>query len=162
MPRLTPMNDAEFAAFLARAIPRRAATWVQRGIWTEERALEASRAAYQRVLPQGRATPGHHFFHVLDDSTGEPVGEVWYSAEDQGGKLQFWVEWIQIEPEHRRRGLASQVLLDLETTARLAGAERIGLNVWTDNPNAAALYAKLGFQPANMSLVKSLPSRPSP
>ena len=156
MIRLEPMDDADFAAFRERAIPRRAAKWVERGIWTEDRALEACREFEARRLPQGRKTPGSHFLKVVEQESGISIGEVWYTAEEQGGKLQFWIEWILIEPDYRRKGHATEVLHMLEATAKDLGADRVGLTVWTDNPNALSLYSKLGYTPANVNMTKSL------
>jgi ribosomal protein S18 acetylase RimI-like enzyme len=84
------------------------------------------------------------------------VGEVWYTAANEGGRMQFWVEWIWIEPEHRRRGYALQAFLLLEEEARRLGAPRCGLDVWVDNPAAIALYKKLGYVSVSMSMVKAL------
>jgi len=154
------MDAAEFEKFLARGIPRRAERFVARGIWREPAAIEASRAVYARVLPAGVATPHQHLCHLVDEATGARVGETWYSSEEEGGVVQFWIEWIWIEPEFRRRGYATAALRLLEEEAHRRGAPRIGLDVWTDNPAALELYQKLGYSPANMSMVKRIePSR---
>lgn len=156
MTLLEPMSEVDFGRFLERAIPRRAARYVSRGVWTEAHALEASREFYSRLLPQGLATPNHHFCHVLDEPGKARVGEVWYTAANEGGVVQFWIEWIWIEPECRRRGFAIQALRLLEEEARQRGAARIGLDVWRDNPGAIKLYEKLGYSSVSMSMVKSL------
>jgi RimJ/RimL family protein N-acetyltransferase len=156
MIRLEPMWEEDFRAFLDRAIPRRAASWVERGIWTEAESLEASRQRYARLLPNGHETPGHHFLNVVESEGGAPVGEIWYTAEPQGGKVQVWIEWILIEPAFRRKGYAAQALRIVEETARGLGAERIGLTVWTDNPGARSLYSKLGYAEASVNMAKSL------
>jgi ribosomal protein S18 acetylase RimI-like enzyme len=154
--RLEPMDETDFREFVQRTIPRYAARKVERGLWKEEGALETSRADYARLLPQGRETPDHHFCNLRDAASGTRVGEVWYTAPVRGGKVQFWIEWIWVEPEHRRRGYATQALDRLEEEARRLGAERTGLNVWMDNPGAVALYSKLGYTTANMAMTKSL------
>lgn len=158
MIRLEPMDEADFRAFVARAIPRRASKWVERGIWSQERSLEASQQAYSRLLPNGKDTPGNHFLKVIDASDGAAIGEVWYTNEEEGGRLQFWVEWIQIDPDRRRKGHATEVLQRLEEMASGLGATRIGLDVWTDNPGAMALYSKLGYRTARASMMKPLPN----
>lgn len=158
--RLEPMDETEFRAFVGKAIPRRAAKWVERGIWTEAKALETSERLYTQRLPEGRLTPGNQFVNVVDPDRGGHLGEAWYAVEEQGGKLQFWVEWIQIEPEHRRKGYATEALRALEETARELGADRIGLTVWSDNPNAIRLYSKLGYAPASTNMTKRLAPTP--
>ena len=154
------MDEADFRSLVDRSIPRRAAKWVERGIWSEAHALEASRQNYARRLPKGRETPGNHFLNIVGPSNDGPIGEVWYQAEEQGGKLQFWIEWIEIRPDFRRKGYATEVLRLLEETARNLGADRIGLTVWTDNPGAMKLYSKLGYSAASVNMTKPLERTP--
>jgi len=156
MIRLQPMSETEFGTFLERAIPRRAERYARRGVWAEEQAVAASRALYSRLLPNGLHTPGHHFCHIVDQAAGTRVGEVWYKAGDEGGVVQFWIEWIWVEPEHRRRGFATGALRLLEQEARRLGATRLGLDVWLDNPGAIELYRKMGYSATSMSMVKAL------
>ena len=156
MIRLEPMTEADFAGFLERSIPRRAARYASRGVWAEAHAEETSRELYAEYLPQGVSTPGHHLCHLLVEPGGDRVGEVWYTSRNEGGLVQFWIEWIWIEPEHRRRGLATEALRLLEDEARRRGALRVGLEVWLDNPGALELYRRLGYSAVRMSMVKPL------
>jgi ribosomal protein S18 acetylase RimI-like enzyme len=156
MIRLEPMSESEFSAYLERAIPRFAESQVLRGVWVEQRSMDASRAFYADRLPQGRETPGHHFCTIVDAEAGTKVGEVWYSAEEVGGNLRFWIEWIWIESSYRRRGYATQALHHLEQEARGLGAVWIGLSVWMDNAEAVSLYSKLGYSIALASMRKLL------
>jgi GNAT superfamily N-acetyltransferase len=154
--RLEAFTEAEFAGFLERTVSRKSAKWVERGIWAPEEALETCRRDYAEFLPEGLATPHHHFCWLVDASTAARVGEVWYMAPVQGGKVQFWVNWIAVHPEHRRHGYATEALHLLEEEARTLGADRMWLTVWAENPGAMALYARLGYVPSNMNLVKRL------
>ena len=154
--RLEPMSEAEFRESLHRSVLRHAADYVRRGYWTEARSVEAMEKEFAHLLPNGRETPDHSFAHVVDDASGQRVGETWYQAREQGGKVRFWVDWIAIDPEHRRKGYATATLLRLEEAATRCGADRIGLGVWLDNPGAVALYEKLGYAPTNLWMMKSL------
>ena len=148
------MTEAEFQEYLERSIPRLAARWVERGLWAESRATESSRAYYARMLPQGVQTPNHHLVRLVETKTGRVVGEAWYSVDPEGGKTRFCIEWIWIDPACRRQGHATEALRCLEEEARNLGAERTELTVWTDNPNAVALYAKLGYTTASLRMAK--------
>lgn len=154
------MSEAEFQASLARAIERHAEYRTARGIWTPDAAIEASRAEYVELLPNGRATPARHFCHVVDDRDGGIVGETWYRAHPQGGHLQFWVDWIWIDPAHRRKGYATRLLLLLAAMAEKEGADQLGLSVVADNENAIGLYRKLGFSVTRMHMTKRLGESP--
>ena len=155
------MNEAEFQASLERAIVRHAEYGSARGTWTAEAALDASRAEHAELLPNGRATPGRHFCRVVDDRDGRVVGETWYRAHEQGGRAQFWVDWIWIDPAHRRKGYATRLLLLLAAKAEQRGADQLGLSVVADNTNAIGLYAKLGFTVTRMQMTKRLREPPT-
>ena len=156
MLRLDSMDDEAFRAFLERAVPRRAERSVRRGIWLADRALETSRREYAALFAQGRQTPNHHFFDVVETASGATVGEAWYEAVESGGKVQFWIQWIAIWPEFQRRGYGRELLRLLEAEARSLGAERTILIVWTDNPGALALYTKVGYAPTNQCMTKAI------
>ena len=156
MVQLDAMSEEDFQASKARAIPRHAANQVRRGVWVAEEAEAASREYFAELLPQGRETPHYHFCNIVDEKTASRVGETWYSVRTKGGKTQFWIDWIWIEPTFRRRGFATQVFRLFEQMAIEAGADRVGLHVLADNDCALALYAKLGFRTTNMSMAKML------
>jgi len=158
--RLEPMNEAEFQESIRRSIQRHASDYVRRGLFSEEAALPTWERELAQMFPDGRVTPEHFFAIVVDGRTGERVGETWYLAQEKGGKIRFWVDWIGIDPKHRRKGYATATLFLLEQEARKRGADRIGLGVWFDNPGAFALYAKLGYVTTNMWMMKSLGAVP--
>ena len=157
MIRLVPMDEAEFQASLERGIRRHAEDGVGRGSWSEQVALEASWDEFAQLLPQGRETSNRHFVLVIDAEHDRKVGEAWYLCKQEVGRVNFWVDWLWIEPEARRKGYATSVLRLLEIEASAAGADRIGLGVVADNAAAMALYSKLGFRPARLHLEKHLP-----
>ena len=159
MIRLEPMSESDFRESLRRSIPLHAADYVRRGLWTEEASLAAMEKEFAQLLPDGRHTRDRHFAKVIDSESGHPVGETWYLVQERGGKVRFWVDWIFIEPGYRRQGYATAAFRRLEDEARRQGADRIGLTVWSDNPGAVALYAKLGYTPATMWMMKLLEAR---
>jgi GNAT superfamily N-acetyltransferase len=154
------MTPAEFEECLAREIVRVAADFARRGVWTEETALEASRSDFADLLPRGFETPNYRFCKVVDERTGGRVGETWYVVVRKGGKVHFWVDWIWIDPPFRRKGYATRLLQKLDDEAVREGAERIGLSVVTDNPEALALYTKVGYTPTRMHMSKTLGPAP--
>lgn len=154
MVRLVPMNDAEFRDSFERNVVRRATDSVHRGVWAKEKATEAARAELTTFLPQGRASPNHFFVKVVDESHAKQVGEVWYSAREEGGKMRFWVDWLWTDPPQRRRGYATAVLQQLSREAAKLGADRMGLYVFSDNPHAVALYSQFGFTTWVMGMTK--------
>ena len=154
---LEPMTDEELRASIERSIPPYAEVSVRRGTWTAEAALATARAEFDELVPRGIDTPGRHFAHVRERPGGPRVGEVWYRITEKGGKTQAWVDWIWIAKEFRRRGLGRAVLELVGREAALRGADRIGLNVEADNPEAMEFYRRLGFEATSSHLARRIP-----
>jgi ribosomal protein S18 acetylase RimI-like enzyme len=151
------MTPAEAESYLARSVEQFAADRVRAGLSERAEALSQARAELDRLLPRGLETPDHYFRAVLDEGTGERVGEVWYALERTGGTTQLFVCWIGIDEAHRRRGFAQATLLLLEGEARRLGVPRIALHVFGHNTGARSLYTKLGYVPTNIRMAKTLP-----
>lgn len=154
--QLEPMSEEDFRVSLRRAIPRYASEMVHRGTWAKGKAMAASREDFAAILPQGRDTPHKRLCNILDGRTGSRVGETWYTVQEKGGKMQFWVDWIWIAPDYRRRGYATRVLEGMEREAASAGADRVGLHVLAANDGAIALYSKLGYGTTDLRMAKSV------
>ena len=57
------------------------------------------------------------------------------------------VKRMYVHPEWRRRGYSTQLLIALEAWARELGVQRLLLETGLGQPEAIALYHKLGFTP---------------
>jgi GNAT superfamily N-acetyltransferase len=67
------------------------------------------------------------------------------------------VQDVFVLPEHRRRGIASQLTKAAEDAAKQRGWDRISLSVSRDrNPEASMLYRKLGYVDAGVEPVRVL------
>jgi GNAT superfamily N-acetyltransferase len=67
-----------------------------------------------------------------------------------------WIHEIYVKPEHRRRGVASALMVEAEHFARSHGARRLRLGVLDRNEHARALYASRGFHEHAHVLTKTL------
>ena len=93
---------------------------------------------------------------------GNPDSATWVAeeiAEEPGRMAGFGnVEWdgpdhdryayiqtLEVSPEHRRRGIARELLTRLEQSAQAAGAAAIWLHVDTENTSAIRLYEAHGY-----------------
>lgn len=65
--------------------------------------------------------------------TREPVGRTAY------------IQTIEVAPEHRCQGIASELLRYIEGSARAVGAETIQLHVDAENAGAIRIYQSQGF-----------------
>ena len=155
---LSSMNDAEFAKYLAVAIPDYAQGKVESGQWAATESLELSRKAYADLLPQGLQTPDNFLFTVYDGVSPESIGMFWFAAQDRGGQRVAFVYDVSIDPEHQRKGHASRAFAALEAEVQKRGLAGIALHVFGQNTGAQALYHKLGFVTTNINMLKQLPS----
>ncbi len=156
MTLLYPMSESEFAAYLAFAIPDFAQGKVKAGQWAVAESLELSRKAYAESLPQGLATPDNYLFTVRDGATTEPVGMLWFAAQERGGQRIAYVYDVSIDMEHQRKGHASRAFAALEVEVQKRGLSGIALHVFGQNVGAQALYQKLGYLPTNINMFKQL------
>ena len=154
---LRPMTASEYADWFEQSITDYAADKVASGQWTPEESLELARKELAELLPLGLETPGNHLFTFVD-SQAVAVGMLWFGVKKRFGADIAYVFDIHIRPERQREGHAARTFLALEDEVRQRGLSGIALHVFGHNDPARALYAKLGFQPTNISLFK--PIRP--
>lgn len=88
----------------------------------------------------GVYTP-HLWLMATDESTGQPLGCAIADFDPEAGELV--IEWVQVLPEHRRRGIAAALVVELLNRrppnagfATVSGKE----------PSALALYRLCGFR----------------
>lgn len=152
---LRPMTASEYATWLAAKIPDYAADKVASGQWAQEASLELSKKEYGELLPQGLATPDNHLYTIVD-ARSAAVGVLWFAIKTKFNDRIAYVFDVTILPERQREGHATRALLALEDEVRKLGLSGIALHVFGANTGARALYAKLGFQPTNISLFKAI------
>jgi len=64
---------------------------------------------------------------------------------------------IVVRPEHRRRGYGAAIMNAAAIRCRDLGHPVLGLNVFAHNPNARALYDKLGYEVTHDYLTHDVP-----
>jgi ribosomal protein S18 acetylase RimI-like enzyme len=153
VPVLRPMTEPEYQRYntvmwedYARERARNLGTSIE-----HERGVAASQR--QALQAQGMRAPGHHYWHVVDD-TGAVVGSLWVHAEP--GTNRAFIYDIVIHADQRGKGLGKATLELLDAWARGEGIQRIALNVFGDNAIAQALYRKQGYQVDTIQMSKQL------
>jgi len=149
------MTEPEYAAWLEMIIPVYAAEKVGSGQWSEEDSLELSRKEYAELLPKGLETPDNYLFTIID-SQAIAVGVLWFAVKTKFNVRVANVFDVSVWPERQREGHAFRAFVALEDEVRRLDLSGIALHVFGRNKGAQALYAKLGFQPTNISLFKPL------
>jgi ribosomal protein S18 acetylase RimI-like enzyme len=137
--RLRPMSEAEFDVWVDGEVEGYAEELAATGL-SPESALEHSRTQMAELIPDGVHSPGMEFFSALVDET--VVGDLWL---DMSQDMAF-VYNIEVGSAHRRRGYGAAIMNAGARYCRDAGHPYLGLNVFAHNPNARALYDKLGYR----------------
>jgi GNAT superfamily N-acetyltransferase len=86
---------------------------------------------------------------VLADQDGLAV------ARRRGAQLGF-LEVVYVRPEARGKGLAAELVHEVVSRLREAGAEMLELEVLASNGEARAIYDRWGFKPVELTLAASL------
>ncbi len=153
---LVPMTEAEFAAFKERGIHEYAAEQIRAGFWSASDALEKSRQAHERLLPDGIRTKDHYLYTIQDPEQPSPIGVLWMMVTLDSPRPSGFIYDIEVYEHYRRKGYARQAMHELEVVARSMGLRQLGLHVFAHNAGARALYERLGYGVASLNLLKDL------
>lgn len=129
---------------------------VASGRWPAAQAIALARGQFDRLLPEGQATPGHHVFDIIAEPDGAPVGLVWFAEMPRGDTMIAYVRQLFVEPAHRRHGHAGAALLDVEAIAGARGLVAVALNVFGHNHAAQALHRPVGFATTSLGMQRDL------
>ena len=155
MLRLAPMTEAEFAAYLARAVRSYADAHTRAGDVEPEEALERAQKDYDELLPEGLRSKNQHLFTLTHETLGA-IGLVWFELKERRGKKSAYLFDIEVREDLRGQGLGRRALELVEAKLRELGARSVGLNVFGYNHAARALYEKMGYQITGMGMKKEL------
>jgi RimJ/RimL family protein N-acetyltransferase len=158
MVKLVPMTQAEFEAYQEPAIRAYASEHVWAGNWSPEEALHRAESTYRELLPDGVATPGQYLFTIRDEALDASVGMLWFARQQRAGTAQAFVYEVQIYEAYRRRGYGTQAFRALEEKVRALGLDKIVLHVFGHNHAARAMYEKLGYEPVDLIMAKTVPA----
>jgi ribosomal protein S18 acetylase RimI-like enzyme len=151
--RLEPMDEAAYAAWRGRVEHEYGQDKVRAGNWPAEDADRLSREAFDELIPQGLATPGHELRSMVND-TNERVGVVWFTVMDRENQRVTFIYDIEVDEAHRRRGYARQALAEVERYAAENGCVGVMLHVFGYNIGARELYRSEGFVETNVMMLK--------
>lgn len=107
------------------------------------------------------ASPGNHI--RIADSAGGPNGYVWFEKQDRPEtaltlpRKRIYIHHLSVQPNARRRGIASALLRQVEAEALIDGIKTIALDTRAANASARDFFASRGFAPFNLSLARRLP-----
>ena len=153
MTRLRPLLKDEIADYVPRLTMTYAAELTEHLFLNAEAASARAARSATDAFPAGEASAGNWLFAV-EDGEGTRVGVLWLGDQFDGEPDSLWVYDIEIDPEHRGRGLGRDAMRLAEEEARRLGRQRIKLNVFARNAVARALYLSLGFEEMSIQMSK--------
>ncbi len=106
------------------------------------------------AFPQGFASEGNVLLVIEDDAIA--IGSVWFAPREQHGERYAFLYAIELDEQHRGRGLGRRAMQLLEGDVRARGFDRIMLNVFGGNERARSLYRGLGYDEASVHMLKAL------
>jgi len=110
-----------------------------------------ARPSYATALEEIRSTSGCDV--LVAETDGEVVGTcqliVFRHIQAQGGRCAE-IESMHVHPEHRGRGVGSQLLAAAVDGARAAGCYRVQLTSNRQRQDAHRFYEREGFTPSHV------------
>jgi ribosomal protein S18 acetylase RimI-like enzyme len=152
--RLRPMREDEFAAFFDRSRAGYVRDLTENGGMSPDVARRKGEADFEQLFPDGFRSGVE--LRVVEDGSGTVVGRVVWSAREQHGSAYAFLYDIEIDEEHRGRGLGREAMQLLEAEVRERGFDRLQLNVFGGNERARSLYRSLGFEELSVQMGKEL------
>ena len=151
--KLREMSEEEFLNFLSVSADSYARDRMKTDFESYETALEKAIAQRNQLLPQGRKTPLHHFYHLTSEKN--PIlGSGWLKVDPTSGEAYLYQ--ITVEESFRGQGVGKSLLQMMEAEAKRLGGRVMWLNVMAHNPVAKSLYEGAGYGTATLHMNKLL------
>jgi ribosomal protein S18 acetylase RimI-like enzyme len=157
--RLDPMSAVEFEAFKEQAIKNYADENVRAGYWHSSEANRRSIESYQKLLPDGIATEGHHIFIARDVPSEEAVGYIWLSVEKDTVIPSGFIFVVFVYKQFRGRGYGTMMMKAIEAKASDLGLKRLMLHTFAQNPVAIHLYEGIGYSITSLNMMREIPQK---
>jgi len=142
---------------LAHYVPAMFAGYVEQRIGageSRESAWAQSAAQQEQLFPGGVPAEGQHVMNVVVDGTA--VGSLWMGRPLGGSEDTWFVFYVEIDGDHRGKGLGRVAMEAAEAWTKEHGGQRIALNVFGPNTVARSLYDSLGYQVMATAMFKDL------
>jgi len=156
MLQLIPMSESEYQEYEKYSVTEYAGDKVASGNWHPDEALQRAEEEFRKELPKGLKTENQYFYTLVDETSGQKVGMIWFILElKRPIPVAFIFDFIIYEP-FRRKGYGLKALKAVEKKADMMGAKRMELHVFAFNAAARALYEKAGYQVTNLNMAKRI------
>lgn len=156
MIHLKPMSVETFEKFKAESQSAYATNLAAVEVIPFEEALKNASEQFDKLVPNGTATPGQSFFDVIETNSGDSIGFLWLGFQNRFGRKVASINDISIVSKNRGKGFGKALMKLVEDEARKCAAVRIRLHVFHHNEVAKKLYLSMGFQPTSLDMRRDL------
>ncbi|WP_144702296.1 GNAT family N-acetyltransferase [Fictibacillus phosphorivorans] len=146
------MDNKQFKDYLKFMLPDYIRDTAEHYKLDTELATEKAEKQMEQLLPDEEKTEGQHLFQIKSEN--ELAGYLWFHVSKEEKKAFLY--HIYLLDAFRKRGIAQAALRFFENESKDEGADYVGLHVFGSNENAIALYTKLGYKQASISMNKVL------
>lgn len=155
MLQLRATTQADFEAYLPRAIDQLARELARARDLPKPPALELARGSFRSLFPAGRVdSPDQFFYDLVAD--GEKVGILHLGVRREDTIPYIYIWDFEIFASFRGHGHARAALAAAEARARELGYGQIRLNVFGHNGPARRLYETCGYRELAILMGKTL------
>jgi RimJ/RimL family protein N-acetyltransferase len=154
MLELIPMRESEYSEYAKHSAVEYASNKVASGNWHPDEALDRAEQEFRKELPNGLKTENQYLYTLVDETSGQKVGMVWFMLELKRPIPVAFIFDFVIYESFRRKGYGLKALQAAEKKAGEMGAKRMELHVFAFNEAARALYEKAGYQVTNLNMAK--------
>ena len=152
------MLEQEYEPYLAASLEEYATFVARNHAISLDAARARAAASTAEMLPDGLRSQDHRFW-VAELETGEHVGELWLGFRRIDDIDVVWVYDVRVDEGLRGRGYGRRIMEAADGLAREMGGERLGLNVFGDNPRARGLYESVGYVEISRQMRKDIAPR---
>jgi ribosomal protein S18 acetylase RimI-like enzyme len=156
------MTQAQFQAYLDRAVPEYARAHIEAGDCDPGDALARAQADYVALLPAGLKSEDHHLLCIYAPDRAEEIGMVWFELRERDGRKSAFIYDFHIDEAQRGKGYGRETLALVDERLKALGARSVSLNVFGHNHRARALYEKHGFRVTGIGMRKVFAARQEP
>lgn len=85
---------------------------------------------------------------IVAEDEGQIAGFVIVHMEHWAHELIAYIMTLDVAPQQRRHGLATEMMQRADDIAREANVDALALHVWVENEGAIRFYERIGYQRA--------------
>lgn len=149
MVELKPMSEQRFTIWSKRIWELYEQELIDSGI-KPDAAKKQCDEGREASMPNGVLQPGNEVLEPFHNN--ESVGVVWLWIEG----TEWFIYDIDIDEEHRGKGLGRATMQAIEAYVRQQGGTAIGLAVFSFNEIAKSLYDSEGYETTRFQMKKKL------